>query len=237
MTKPAITQATTTSDGVPEAVRLAAQANSAKIEDVTNRKAMAESNIVHRKAPTVEAEPKLYVYDLLATKGPRTHEFIDKNGIGAPYNFPDATTARAVPWSAAIGLVEIGGFAVYEADGTKLEASKERDEKVTLKSNETIARYDQLTLETLQDTCKRLDAPKDLKKKEDMVSWLINYNQQRSDARQRADELGLNKSLRELLEDAGGDADNINAMDKNTAQSVINGKGIEDISSPQTVAV
>jgi hypothetical protein len=199
---------------------------------------LQEQDIVRRASDASPEEPKLYVFDLTATTGPRTHDLVDKRGVVVPYNFPDTQTPRPVPYSAGIRLIDNQGFRVVDEDGNVLEANKERDEHVTLKSNETIARYDQLKHEALATICKRLKAPRKITTSEAMINWLVAYNQEREDARMRADELGLSRSLKEIIADAGGDIDNINAMTPDDV-SVAAGSGdpLADVKQPQTVAV
>jgi hypothetical protein len=210
-----------TSASIPEAViraqRAIAQSESSYLE-------APAPEITKTQVKLVDDEESLFVYDKTATKGPRMHDFRDGRGIAAPYVFADNKTPVAVPFSAAIRLVENNGFTVIDAEGNILTASKERDEKVTLKSNETIARYDQLTAEALGEKLISLSAPSSVKRKEDMIAWLVNYNEQRSDARSRAEASGMNRSLAEIIADAGGDADaalrDMNSMSEDVIHAV-----------------
>lgn len=233
--KPTI-QTVSTNSAIPEAVLQAAQAQHKVAAAAQDAEAMQEDAVVLKKAPQVEEEPKLYVYDLTAESGARTHDLVDRNGVVTPYNFPDSRTPRAVPWSAGFRLVGVDGFKVYDAEGNLLESNKERDEKVTLKSTETIARYDELTFNALADRAKALKAPKELTSKEEIIKWLVAFNQEREDARQRADELGINKSLKELIEDAGGDETYLTRMDNDAIAAAV-ASGGENLVTPQQVAV
>lgn len=152
----------------------------------------------------LDTEKGLQVFDRLATNGARTHDLADGNGVIAQYKFPDAQTACLVPMSAAIKLVGVDGFDVVDDEGNVWKADKERKEEFTMKSDETVAKYHELTAQALKERAQQINLPPQVVngRKEDIIIHLVRFNEQRQDAKAKAVELGLTKSLQELLNDA-----------------------------------
>jgi hypothetical protein len=101
-----------------------------------------------------------YVVDTRATQGPRTHEMINAQGRIISYTFKDFVTATPVPHSHAMKFASIEGFECYDDDQNKIEPKtvKGFDGKssVTLRADECIAGYEELTVDALRARCLKL---------------------------------------------------------------------------------
>jgi hypothetical protein len=101
-----------------------------------------------------------YVVDTRATLGPRTHEMINAQGRIISYTFKDFVTATPVPHSHAMKFASIPGFECYDDDQNRIEPKtvKGFDGKssMTLRADECIAAYDELTVDALRARCLKL---------------------------------------------------------------------------------
>lgn len=101
-----------------------------------------------------------YVVDTRATQGPRTHEMINAQGRIISYTFKDFVTATPVPHSHAMKFASIPGFECYDEDQTRIEPKtvKGLDGKssLTLRADECIAAYEELTVESLRARAAKL---------------------------------------------------------------------------------
>lgn len=107
-----------------------------------------------RRQETLPEDKIMYrVRDLLATAGPRTHEFLDRRGVRQKFTFKDDTDYVDVPMSIATKVIGNEGFEVLNQRGMVLRAVRSADtgqqKGIILAHDEIVAKYDELTTDAL----------------------------------------------------------------------------------------
>lgn len=126
----------------------------------------------------VSAGGDLYVTDVLATAGPRTHTLLDAKGRSHIYTFADSREQRPVPSEIVISsrLIQNDGFIVRKVkDGAVLKPRYENEETAVLQADETVARYDELSHQALLTRCKNRGrtAYNKATKRDEMITFLM----------------------------------------------------------------
>lgn len=115
-----------------------------------------------RKTPVKKKEsPNLFVRDILATEGSRTHELVDSKGATHLFTFDSPRHNVEVPSDivTASGLLNSEGFHVAkEKDGPALRPQVQKDEVAYLGADECIASLTELTDRALLVRCKNSGA-------------------------------------------------------------------------------
>lgn len=163
-------------------------------------------------------QSELYVVDRSATarSGPRTHELLDASGYARPYTF-EPFKPVLLPLAVALKFLASEGFVLTDAHGTEQpfrKAPKRPEdlvagEKLELKPDETVARYDELSTKALFFRCAVLPGGEVVAQSNDrnaMIRFIVDhYETLRRKNSQREARIGADEGLDEFTPPADFD--------------------------------
>ena len=139
----------------------------------------AMRNVAVPIAPPSAEDTIMYkVRDLLAYNGARVHELLDSRGITRKYAFANSDTFIEIPMPIAARLIGNEGFQVLNERGHEMRVQKiegqGNNKGVILAYDEVVAKYDELTVESLKSRVERAGGKiQQGARKDDLVSFLI----------------------------------------------------------------
>jgi len=159
--------------------------------------------------PKPQKKERTYdVFDILATKGARTHTFRDEYGQLQDFTFADNRTATKVPESVVLscGLISNNGFCIKDERGLILRASAAMSKTHALQADQRIVYLHECEYQALKRFAQEADAPPQVAtgKKEEIVRWLIEQNNKRIAVEERVKTLGENRTLSDIKDELSG---------------------------------